>query len=157
MRLSSRAIGGAGYAGACAEFPASLPEVFGPGIWWTLHTIASTYPDSPSAAQREHCERFVESMPAMLPCSECGDHLRDELKRHDVAAACGSGDGLSLLWCAAHNAANARLGKPPLDCGQVRRRYNSVPICNAEEVFPSRELCACSSDAPCAPAQEQER
>ena len=156
MRVSSTATGGCGYA--CPEFPASLPEIFGPGIWWTLHTTASVYPEFADAQQRQECERFVASIPAMLPCRACGDHLRKELKQRDIGAACAGSENLSMLWCDVHNSVNARLGKPLADCTQARKRYSAVSICNAKEVFPSNnELCACSRGVDsCDSSQDQE-
>ena len=156
MRLSSTAIGGSGYP--CREFSASLPEVFGPGIWWTLHTIASVYPESADGQRRQACEQFVGAIPAMLPCRVCGDHLREELEQRDVGAACAGSEELSTMWCEVHNSVNARLGKPVADCALARERYSAVSICNAEDVFPSyNKGCACSlDDSACHSSQDQE-
>ena len=135
MNISASATGGAGLEESCLAYSAALPEVFGPPLWWTLHTTASTYPDAPSPRRREECTRFIESLPALVPCAGCGAHLRAEIGRRDVPSACANANALTDVWCDIHNAVNGRIGKPLMDCSQAREEYRTVPVCNAVEAL----------------------
>ena len=122
--------GGAGRETNCFSYSAELPEVFGPPLWHVLHALAAIYPDSPDAGKVLACTAFVESLPALLPCGECSEHLAQVLSRTDVLRACSSGAELSTMWCRLHNQVNERLGKPQMDCTQARDHYADVPVCN---------------------------
>uniref|UniRef100_A0A6C0BZT3 thiol oxidase n=1 Tax=viral metagenome TaxID=1070528 RepID=A0A6C0BZT3_9ZZZZ len=67
----------------------------------------------------------------MLPCQTCSHHLAKELGNLDVSAACESGENLSRMWCAVHNAVNQRTNKPLMDCEGVHREYQTVPVCRS--------------------------
>lgn len=133
MRIAASFEGGVGYEDTCLSYSAALPEIFGPGIWWTLHTTASTYPTNPDADKQEGCIAFVSSLPSMLPCQSCRDHLAKELQNHDIPAACADGERLSHMWCQIHNAVNARNNKPLMDCDGVREEYLTVPVCSKSD------------------------
>ncbi len=109
-----------------AAVPSALPEVFGPRIWWTLHATASAYPRFPDARRRAGCISFVGALPEVLPCPACGEHLREEIEKHDIGAACANGASLSRFWCDVHNAVNRRTGKVERDCATVQADYAYV-------------------------------
>ena len=56
---------GAGYESSCLAYPASLPEVFGPAVWWSVHTMAAAFPEYPSPERRSACAQFVRGLPGM--------------------------------------------------------------------------------------------
>lgn len=138
LALSANVQGGAGHERTCLAYPASLPEIFGPGVWWSVHTMAATYPEHPSAERRAACAQFVRGLPGMLPCAACGAHLSEELRNVDVESACGGGGALSLMWCDLHNRVNQRLNKPLMNCGAVQGEYSVVPVCNPAQALAPR-------------------
>lgn len=129
MRIDSSFEGGSGYEDKCLSYSAKLPQIFGPGIWWTLHTTASTYPTNPDPETFKGCVAFVNSVPSMLPCKQCKEHLREELSKRDVHAACSNAEDLSQMWCSIHNVVNKRNGKPLMDCNTIHEEYATVPVC----------------------------
>jgi FAD-linked sulfhydryl oxidase len=133
LAVPASAVGGSGFEDVCLSYPSHLPEIFGPPMWWTIHTMASGYPEKPSAQKQADCEAFVRALPGMLPCSACGIHLREELANRDIPLACSSNTALSLLWCEVHNTVNERLGKPVVDCARAQSEYSLVPICNSAQ------------------------
>ena len=133
MHINASFRGGAGYEETCMSYPAKLPEIFGPGVWWTLHTTASTYPTNPDESKRKGCVAFVSSVPSMLPCQACRQHLEEQLQSYDIPTACSDGEHLSRMWCEIHNAVNKRTNKPLLDCSIVREEYLTVPVCSSQE------------------------
>lgn len=51
---------------------------WGPPVWTTLHMFAASYkPESCSSFKN-----FIYSLPDILPCQTCGDHLRKNLQRY---------------------------------------------------------------------------
>ena len=134
MHIASSFQGGSGYENVCLSYSSALPEIFGPGIWWTLHTTASTYPSNPSPDKQKACIAFVSSLPSMLPCQSCNDHLTNELQNIDLPHACQSGENLSRMWCAVHNAVNQRTNKPLMDCEGVYKEYQTVPVCRGRNM-----------------------
>ena len=66
------------------------PLVFGPILWPALHIIAAQYPSkgrgsekAPPVYQR-HAKQFIEALPFMLPCGDCGMHLLEFLGTKDL-------------------------------------------------------------------------
>ena len=137
VTISSTVTGGSGYEEMCLAYSSSLPEVFGPPMWWFLHTTAATYPTSPDLERRAECTSFLRSLPGMIPCAKCGEHLRDELMHRDTAAACTNRESLAQMWCDIHNNVNIRTGKALMDCSVVIEEYAMVPICNPLDAFAS--------------------
>ena len=135
LALSAGVQGGVGHEASCLAYPASLPEVFGPAVWWSVHTMAAAYSEHPSPERRSACAQFVRGLPGMLPCSTCGAHLSEELRNIDVESACGSGGSLSLMWCDLHNRVNRRLDKPLMNCAEAQREYSVVPVCNPAQAL----------------------
>lgn len=50
---------------------------WGPHVWYFLHTLAATYTPS---QQKDEMRSFLTNLPALLPCSKCGNHLREAYK-----------------------------------------------------------------------------
>ncbi len=61
----------------CGNVTTQDPRVFGPIIWDGLHIMAQNYPDTPSNTTKESCIKLIESIPHMLPCSNCGCDFRE--------------------------------------------------------------------------------
>lgn len=92
-------------------------RVWGPHAWHFLHSVAETYDPS----KRKSFLDFVRSLPDLLPCSVCGDHLREHLASMDVEAAAGSRQDVSDFMWDLHNRVNADIGKPrwPADAPRI--------------------------------------
>lgn len=120
--------------------PSSRSEVFGPPLWFTLHTMAANYPDQAPASRRAACEGFLRNLPEMLPCGLCGRHLGNALAQQDLAAACSGRRSLAELLCGIHNEVNLRSGKPPEDCSQVVAQYFTSPMCASSNAAPIASL-----------------
>jgi Erv1 / Alr family len=127
--LEATSCKGPGFADCCPQVSASSPEVFGPPLWFSLHTMASKYPENPSTLKRTSCVQFLRSLPELLPCEDCGDHFRIFMQSADLDDACGSRAGLSRLMCHAHNGVNSRTGKEAFPCEGVIERYATSALC----------------------------
>ncbi len=47
------------------------PELWGPSMWFMVHLVAATYPEQPTARDREHYAAFFKSLQHVLPCTGC--------------------------------------------------------------------------------------
>jgi len=116
---------------ACDVKPTSEPFVWGPGMWHSLHIMAVNFPVSPDEARKQHCAKFLEALPYMLPCGECGRHLQDKMKEVPGIAAisCASRAALNNFMVGMHNHVNKQLGKKVWTTAEAANRYSKQHIC----------------------------
>ncbi len=114
------------------------PDVFGPGVWFTIHLYAR------NANTPESKSQFVKYMTLIsenLPCLKCREHCQKYLKDHPIDSYWKilSNDGVDIgifkwTWLF-HNAVNSRLGKPIVDWKTAYEMYfiqNSSSVCSAD-------------------------
>lgn len=95
-----------------AQSPRNLnPATWGPSFWRVLHTVAFSYPEQPTDAQKQAAESFFNSLTELLPCEKCRKHYTAFLRENPVAAHNSSGSELSEYIYDFHNRVNQRLGK----------------------------------------------
>jgi hypothetical protein len=104
MRKSSNTMD----ANRCSLVSSAEPTAWGPVAWMMLHTMAANYPIAPDDAHREGCKKFLEGLPYMLPCGECGYHLLRQYEEWGTSLeqACSSRFesapvSLAAPWCGA--------------------------------------------------------
>lgn len=118
------------------------PEVFGPGVWWTLHIEAAR------AVTIEKKLQFIERLKTtieFLPCEKCRAHAKEYVAKNPVSQERymnryqGEEDiGMSYYVWEFHEVVNKRLGKPSFDWKLVIPRYRygekrcSQPTCSTE-------------------------
>jgi len=108
---------------ASAECPADV-ETLGRGTWTLLHTIAATYPTSPTAAEQADVKTFMGALSRLYPCWFCAKDLQAFVGREGGVRA-GSRDELGNWLCLAHNEVNRKLGKPVFDCSRWEERWRT--------------------------------
>lgn len=82
------------------------PTIFGPYFWSVLHmtALSAAGTDKPEAYVR-----FFESLPDILPCSQCGKHLKENLAILPVDTSD------MFRWSVdIHNLVNTQLNKPEI-------------------------------------------
>lgn len=87
----------------------------GPAIWKTIHDVTRVH--DPTPERQEALRQFISSLALLLPCSKCSEHFQvlAEGVQTDTRLA-------ALKWgIDAHNAVNARLGKPVLSYKEAVR------------------------------------
>ena len=55
--------------------------VFGPYIWTAFHLMAHNYPLHPNKTTQLRAKQFINAIPWMLPCSNCGYHLKHFIEK----------------------------------------------------------------------------
>ena len=95
-------------------------DIWGPGYWRFIHTIAETYHGGEK--QREAVHSFFLGLIHLLPCAVCASHYGKYLAEHymELNSALASTDNKLLLdWVIdLHNSVNRNTNKPVLTAGQ---------------------------------------
>ena len=107
------------------------PEIWGPGMWQTMHMIAATFPEHPTQEQSRQYYTFFASLANVLPCRGCREEYAEMIRGGGPLALTSrtvSGRMPLFAWTVAvHDAVNARLGKPHgTDWRAWYRHYDSA-------------------------------
>ncbi|CAN8104962.1 unnamed protein product [Discula destructiva] len=104
------------------DCPADV-ETLGRNSWTLLHSIAATYPISPSPAQQDDVVGFVKLFSRLYPCWVCAEDFQTYIRKDPVKA--GSRGEFGTWLCNAHNDVNKKLGKPVFDCSRWEERWRT--------------------------------
>ena len=88
--------------------------VWGPCMWYFLHTMSFNYPVKPTAADRKHYMGFLKSLQYVLPCKSCRENYTINIKSKGCKlnmAVMKNRDTLSRWMCKIHNTINTQIGK----------------------------------------------
>lgn len=107
---------------AAADCPADV-EALGRSSWTLLHSMAATYPTSPSPAQQADVVGFVKLFSRLYPCWVCAEDFQAYIRKDPVRA--GSRGEFGTWLCDAHNDVNKKLGKPLFDCSRWEERWRT--------------------------------
>jgi hypothetical protein len=129
----------------CGVVGSGDPRVFGPVTWETFHLMAQNYPNNPNLVTKNHCKKFVESIPYMLPCSQCGFHFQsftDDYinKKGDIFQ---TRDSLVAFFVEAHNNVSryTHPGKEPWTLEQAIKKYSASDTCLHSKGWGGDEIC----------------
>jgi hypothetical protein len=104
--------------------PTILDE--GPVVWWTLHTVASNFPENPTEDHRKEMVKLFESLWVALICGFCSTHWKIYTIENPVYPATESREKLEEYVYKAHKSVNDRKGRPTLETlEQVREVFRS--------------------------------
>ncbi|KAI1656057.1 FAD-linked sulfhydryl oxidase ALR [Daldinia decipiens] len=128
------AVGAGAGAGVVATSTSSSPhptpddcpadvETLGRSTWTLLHSIAATYPKTPSAAQQSDLRTFMGVFSRLYPCWVCAEDFQRYIEKDHVQV--GSRDEFGKWLCEAHNAVNVKLGKEEFDCSKWEERWRT--------------------------------
>ena len=62
----------------CTGCPADK-DVQGRGTWQLIHSIASTYPQVPTEAEKRHMDNFLHSLSMVYPCPYCAKDFQERI------------------------------------------------------------------------------
>lgn len=118
------------------------PSVWGRPAWTFLHSIALCYPVNPAPIDRQRYQLFFLTLPYVLPCVSCQEHLLRYLSDHhrSFERAFDNRLTLSMFVMDLHNFVNRRLNKSIVPYHKVIGRYDTQllhPFAAHEEYRPS--------------------
>ena len=149
-------------ASYCGPIEYDDPRAFGPIIWPALHIMAQYYPENPSDRQIEEAKKFIQSMPWMLPCGQCGSNFIEFTEYNEDNAGneaacmgtneddrcmtldeiCASKDNMVSFFVRAHNnvSSNVHPEREPFTSADAARLYTETNTCFHNKTFPGKKL-----------------
>ena len=100
-------------------------NVWGPPYWFTLHTIAMTYPEFPNETIKKKYYDFIQNIPLFIPNRNMGNYFLQLLDKYPVTPYLS--DRLSLMkWFHfIHNKINVQTGKTEMSFHDSLESYYS--------------------------------
>ena len=103
-----------------------VPEHWGPHVWGAIHILAMGAPPMITEELREHYARFYNTLPHLLPCAVCGNHLAENLKVLPVEPHLDGRESLFEWTVQLHNLVNGHLGKPEITPDEAFEHWKRV-------------------------------
>ena len=101
-------------------------NIWGPNLWFSLHTMTFVYPLQPKENDKIHYKTFFESLQYTIPCSVCRKNYVRHLKEAPIDNALDSRKKLVHWLIDIHNMVNGETGKKILSYDTVIRKYEMV-------------------------------
>ena len=100
-------------------------RIWGPMLWFLLHTMSFNFPCQPTQQQRECYRNFYESVRYVLPCGACRDNLSANMKAsgYDRERVYKNRQTLSSWVYRLHCSVNDMLHKPSPTFAEVQKTY----------------------------------
>jgi len=92
---------------------------WGPSTWSMIHSSTANY----KPIYRTSFKQFIYSLPYLLPCQYCREHLKENLKNLSPENYLYSSEQLFLWSYLLHDKVNRQLGKTSPDYNIVRNHY----------------------------------
>lgn len=108
------------------------PKVWGPYMWFTLHTFSANYPiNGGSELVKEQFRNYIRSIPFIIPCRDCSIHASSfiesvELVDKNLEKALSSRKNLFEFFVDFHNQVNKRHNKPLMSYKEAYDMYFNV-------------------------------
>lgn len=112
-------------------------ESWGKPTWQALHYIALGYPNNPSTQDKVNYQMFYENFYKVLPCAECSQHYKENLKTMPIEDYLVSKDKLFEWTVNMHNLVNKLLGKHELTLIEAKVNYleNKIDVSVNLEIY----------------------
>ena len=99
------------------------PKIWGPLYWFVLHTIALSYPETPTEVSKKKFYDFYQNLPLFLPIEEIGNNFSKFLDKYPVTPYLESRQSLVRWTHFIHNKINAALNIPTLNLEEALSAY----------------------------------
>tara|TARA_Y100000310_G_C20576420_1_gene760639 strand:+ start:363 stop:818 length:456 start_codon:yes stop_codon:yes gene_type:complete len=100
------------------------PSIWGPKMWFTLHTITLNYPTKPTHRDQQSYYNFFTTLQSVLPCDDCATHYRTYLEKNPITNHLKTRKDLVLWLINIHNEVNKKLGKPVMNARDALLKMN---------------------------------
>jgi len=93
---------------------------WGPSAWCTIHVAAASY----KKENRLSFQKFITSLPYLLPCEYCREHLKSNLRTIEITDLSLENNNQLFMWSYfLHDLVNKQLKKRPSPQFQVAKDY----------------------------------
>jgi hypothetical protein len=113
------------------------PTYVGPGIWFTMHTLAAM---AKTPDEKKQAIGQIKYLQSKFPCEECKLHFGNYIETHPLENTLNGNEDSLFLWTFNfHNVVNFRLGKSQVSYEEAKNIFlNEMIFCSAD----------CESDVP---------
>jgi hypothetical protein len=101
-------------------------NIWGPHLWFSLHTISFNYPLKPSIEDKNNYKNFFLNLQEVIPCSVCKKNYKRHLNEHPLEDYLDNRKSLVYWVIDMHNMVNAEIGKKILSYDIVIKKYEDV-------------------------------
>lgn len=101
-------------------------NIWGPHLWFSLHTISFNYPIKPSKDDIDNYKSFFLSLKTVIPCSVCKKNYIRHLNEMPIDKALESRKDLVYWMIDLHNTVNGETGKKIVSPETVIKKYEDV-------------------------------
>ena len=101
-------------------------NIWGPHLWFSLHSISFNYPLKPSIEDKNNYKNFFLSLQETIPCSVCKKNYKRHLNEHPLQDYLDNRKSLVYWVIDMHNMVNAEIGKKILSYDIVIKKYEDV-------------------------------
>jgi hypothetical protein len=98
-------------------------NTWGPRFWFTLHTMALTYPQHPNAVIKKKYYDFIQNLPAFLPNKVSAENFAQLLDLYPITPYLDSRTSLIQWMHFIHNKINEMLEKPKITMEEFYVNY----------------------------------
>ena len=99
------------------------PSIWGPKLWFFIHSLALNFPDNPTYQDIRHFEEFFNSLKFIIPCEKCRMHYKIRLEKAPIVNFLKNSDTLFKYTVDLHNDVNKSLGKRIYSYEEVVKIY----------------------------------
>ena len=101
-------------------------NIWGPHLWFSLHTITFNYPLKPSQDDKDNYRNFFNSMKHVIPCSVCKKNYIRHLNEIPIDQHLHNRKSLVYWVIDLHNMVNGETGKKILSYDNVIKKYEDA-------------------------------
>ena len=101
------------------------PTVWGPKLWFFIHTLALNFPKNPTFEDVKSYESFFETLKYILPCDKCRLHYNQRQNINPVSKYLTDPNALFMYTIDLHNEVNKSLGKRVYSYEEVSNIYKN--------------------------------
>jgi len=98
-------------------------KVWGPPMWFFLHTSAINYPLHPNAVTKKRFYDFFQNLHLFIPIEPMASNFSKLLDEYPIAPYLDNRDSLVKWVWFIHNKINQQLEKPQISLNEFYRRY----------------------------------
>ena len=99
------------------------PIIWGPHLWFYMHTLSFNYPEKPNAENIENHLAFFENLKFTLPCENCRKHYIKFYENNKIDDSLVSRQKLIEWVLDLHNDVNRRNNKPQWSLDKLKKYY----------------------------------
>lgn len=101
-------------------------NIWGPHLWFSLHTMTFNYPIRPTKEDKENYKNFFLSLKNVIPCSICKKNYIRHLNEMPLEKALNSRKDLVYWVIDLHNTVNGETGKKIIPPDIAIKKYEEV-------------------------------